>query len=99
MTGFNRRQHITPVLASFYWLPVHFRIDFKILLMMKEHLGLASYIIDILMSYDPACSLKSSDGALLTILNLRLKTKGDHAFAIRAPQHCNALPEGRRLAR
>lgn len=25
--------HITPVLASLHWLPVHFLIDFKILLL------------------------------------------------------------------
>ena len=32
LTGTKKREHITPVLAQLHWLPVKFRIDFKILL-------------------------------------------------------------------
>ena len=32
LTGTKKREHISPVLASLHWLPVKFRIDFKILL-------------------------------------------------------------------
>jgi len=32
LTGTKKREHITPVLASLHWLPVRFRIDFKILM-------------------------------------------------------------------
>ena len=32
LTGTRRRDHITPVLAKLHWLPVKYRIDFKILL-------------------------------------------------------------------
>ncbi|KAF7636634.1 hypothetical protein LDENG_00050500, partial [Lucifuga dentata] len=73
-----RWQHITPVLASLHWLPVHLRTDFKILLItFKAHLGLApSYICDMLISYEPARSLRSSGSNLLTIANSNLKTKG-----------------------
>ena len=64
LTGFNRRQHITPVSASVHWLPVCFRIHFKILLItFKARSGRApSYITDILIPYEPACSLRSSGG-------------------------------------
>ena len=31
-TGFNRQHHIIPVLVSRHWIPVRFRIDFKIVL-------------------------------------------------------------------
>ena len=31
LTGTSRREHITPVLSSLHWLPVRFRIDFKLL--------------------------------------------------------------------
>ncbi|KAF7659716.1 hypothetical protein LDENG_00294140, partial [Lucifuga dentata] len=86
ITGSNRRHHITPVLASLHWLPVHFRIDFKILLItFKACLNLApSYICDMLTSYEPAHSLRSSGSNLLTITNW--KTKGDWVFAVRAPK-------------
>jgi len=30
--GTKKREHITPVVASLHWLPVRFRIDFKILM-------------------------------------------------------------------
>lgn len=40
LTGTNRRQHITPVLKSLHWLPVHFRIDFKILMFVFKALTL-----------------------------------------------------------
>ena len=101
LTGFNTYQHtITPILASLHWLPVCFRIDFKILLItFKARSGLApSYITDILIPYEPARSLRSLDRALLTLPKSRLKTKGDLAFAIRASQIWNALPEEIRLA-
>ena len=76
LTGFNRHQHITPILASIHWLPVCFRIDFKILLItFKARSGLApSYIADILIPYEPARSLRSSGGALLTVPKSRLTT-------------------------
>lgn len=46
LTGTKKREHITPVLASLHWLPVCFRIDFKILLLVFKILnGLApSYL-------------------------------------------------------
>lgn len=42
LTGTRRRNHISPVLASLHWLPVHFRVHFKILLFAFKSLnGLA----------------------------------------------------------
>jgi len=29
----NRRDHVSPVLASLHWLPVKFRIEFRILIL------------------------------------------------------------------
>ncbi len=50
VTGFNRQHHITPILASLHWLPVQFKIGFKILLItFKARLGLVpSYIAEML---------------------------------------------------
>uniref|UniRef100_A0A3B3HXE2 Uncharacterized protein n=1 Tax=Oryzias latipes TaxID=8090 RepID=A0A3B3HXE2_ORYLA len=42
LTGTRKREHITPVLASLHWLPVHFRVCFKIILFVFKSLnGLA----------------------------------------------------------
>ena len=32
LTGTRKYEHISPILASLHWLPIHFRIHFKILL-------------------------------------------------------------------
>ncbi|KAF7654724.1 hypothetical protein LDENG_00065570 [Lucifuga dentata] len=69
------------------------------LLTGSSRLGLApSYICDMLIPYEPACSLRSSDSNLLTIANSNLKTKGG-VFAFRAPKLWNDLPEDLRLAK
>ena len=34
LTRVNKREHISPILASLHWLPVGYRIDFKILLLL-----------------------------------------------------------------
>ena len=93
--------HITPVLASLHWLPVSFRIDFKILLMtFKAVHGLSpSYISDLLVPYTPVRNLRSSGSGLLSIPKVNLKTKGDRAFSVRAPRLWNDLPDEIRSAK
>uniref|UniRef100_A0A674NXK6 Neutral sphingomyelinase (N-SMase) activation associated factor n=2 Tax=Takifugu rubripes TaxID=31033 RepID=A0A674NXK6_TAKRU len=50
LTGIDHRDHITPVMASLHWLPVKFRIIFKILLLTYKVLrGLApSYLEELI---------------------------------------------------
>ncbi|KAF7643078.1 hypothetical protein LDENG_00244710, partial [Lucifuga dentata] len=100
VTCFNRRHHITPILASFHWFHFRFGIEFKILLITFEALlGLGlSYITEMLTPYEPVRSLRSLGGTLLAVPKSRLKSKGDHAFAIRALLLWNDLSEEIRLA-
>uniref|UniRef100_A0A8C7XUV8 Reverse transcriptase domain-containing protein n=1 Tax=Oryzias sinensis TaxID=183150 RepID=A0A8C7XUV8_9TELE len=51
LTRTRKREHITPILKSLHWLPVSFRIDFKILLIVfKSVHGLSpSFISDLLL--------------------------------------------------
>ncbi|WP_340581671.1 hypothetical protein, partial [Klebsiella pneumoniae] len=65
----------THVFASLHWLPVCFRSDFKILLMVFKALhGLTlDCILDFLTLRKPLCGLRSSG-------------KADRAFAFRAPK-------------
>lgn len=53
LTKTRRRAHISPVLKSLRWLPVSFRIDFEILLLVFKSLnGLApEYLSDMLSMY------------------------------------------------
>ena len=56
LTRTRRFEHISPVLASLHWLPVKFRIDYKILLLTFKALhGLApSYLNYLLFPYTPS---------------------------------------------
>ena len=94
LTGTKKREHITPVLASLHWLPVRYRIDFKILLFVFKALnGLApQYLAELLHVRTPTRALRSSSELLLVVPRSRLKTKGDRAFAVAAPKLWNCLP-------
>ncbi len=95
ITGFNRRHHSTPVLTSLHRIPLHFRIDFKILLIIfKARQGLAlSYITEFLTPYEPSSSLRSSGRSLLVVPKWKLKSKGGWAFSTKAAKLWNGLPE------
>ena len=94
LTGTRKYEHISPVLASLHWLPVDFRVHFKILLFAFKALhGLApSYLSELLHPYTPSRSLRSADQLLLIEPRARLKSRGERAFAIAAPKLWNDLP-------
>ena len=84
LTGNKTYHHIT-VVAALHWIPILFRIDFKIILLTFKSLnGLAPiYISDHLVPYVPMRTVRSVDGALLVVPRSRQVTKGDRAFAVR----------------
>ncbi|KAL3056624.1 hypothetical protein OYC64_019162 [Pagothenia borchgrevinki] len=94
LTGHKKRDHITPILASLHWLPIRFRIDFKLLLFVFKALnGLApAYIAELLQRYTPTRALRSADQLLLIVPKTRLKTRGHRAFAAAGPRLWNTLP-------
>ena len=94
LTRTHRHEHITPILASLHWLPVHHRIHFKLLLYVYKCLnGLAPpYLAQLLNKYTPSRSLRSADQLLLVVPKTRLKRRGDRAFAVAAPKLWNDLP-------
>lgn len=63
LVGGRKREHITPVLASLHWLPVHLRIHFKIffICVYKAVNGLAPpYVSELLHPYCPLRHLRSA---------------------------------------
>ncbi|KAG1925393.1 hypothetical protein F2P79_025577 [Pimephales promelas] len=86
--------HITPVLQQLHWLPVQFRIQFKILLhTFKAIHNLAPpYLSDLLHIATSSRSLRSSSSFHLTVPPARLVTMGSRAFSCSAPQLWNSLP-------
>ena len=89
-----KHDHITPILINLHWLPVEFRITFKVLLLVYKALhGLApSYISDLLNFKTYSRSLRSSCKEYLVVPRSRLKTYGDRAFSIAGPKLWNDLP-------
>ena len=81
-----RYSHITPVLCSLHWLPVKFRIDFKI--------QAPGYLIDLMdIKEQPRYDLRSANGLILKYPSLKVKkTLGDRAFSSAAPNLWNNLP-------
>ncbi len=84
LTGVRKREHITPVLISLHWLPIHYRIDFKVLLLVFKALdGLTPvYLSDLLSAHNPGRSLRSSNQRLLNVPQAKLKSRSDRAFAV-----------------
>ena len=96
--------HITPVLHQLHWLPVLFRINFKVLLLtFKAIRKLAPSYINDLVKIKPSNSrygLRSNDGILLSYLNFKtLTTLGDRAFVASAPKLWNYLPSDIKMAK
>ncbi len=103
LTGTRKCKHITPVLLSLHWLPVHFKIEFLLLVFMVLN-GLAlSYLSDLLHVHTPARCLRSSNQKLLLVHpRSRLKkkeqgTKGKAFLCLEQLQHNPFLKQGQKL--
>uniref|UniRef100_A0A3Q3J5H2 Reverse transcriptase domain-containing protein n=1 Tax=Monopterus albus TaxID=43700 RepID=A0A3Q3J5H2_MONAL len=86
--------HITPVLRSLHWLPIQYRINFKILLFVFKAInGLAPpYISNLLSVYVPHRTLRSSEHLSLVVPRARCKKWGERSFAVYGPRLWNSLP-------
>uniref|UniRef100_A0A3Q3KQG4 Midasin n=1 Tax=Mastacembelus armatus TaxID=205130 RepID=A0A3Q3KQG4_9TELE len=92
--------HITSILAHLHWLPVKFRVEYKILTFVFKALHFLAlvYISDLIWPYSPWRSLRSSSDNLLNIPLSCLKTKGDRSFSVLACKLFNSLPQSVRLS-
>jgi hypothetical protein len=93
----SRYDHITPVLKELHWLPVQYRIQFKILTHTYKALNGKSpeYMEEMLCVYKPRRNLRSQNKALtLVIPKSKTVTYGDRRFEYAAPKLWNDLPSG-----
>uniref|UniRef100_A0A3B4AU93 NADPH:adrenodoxin oxidoreductase, mitochondrial n=1 Tax=Periophthalmus magnuspinnatus TaxID=409849 RepID=A0A3B4AU93_9GOBI len=84
LTNTRKHSHITLVLYSFHWLPVHFRIDFKLLMFVFKALhGLAPlYLCKLLTAHTPNRALRSASQHLLEVPRTKRKLWGDRSFSV-----------------
>ena len=99
----KRHESIEKARRDLHWLPVRERIVFKILLIVfKIKNGLApEYLKDLLINYNPARSLRSSNKCLLHAPSSREVSTisyGNRAFSVAAPHLWNQIPLSIRTA-
>ncbi len=95
LTRSRKYYHITPILQSLHWLPIKFRISYKILLLAYKALNdlAPAYLTNLLSRYNPTRSLRSQNSGLLVVPRIAKSTKGGRTFSYLAPKLWNSLPE------
>ena len=89
--------HVTPLIYELHWLPIKYRIEFKILLITFKILNFLAptYLSSLISLRLPSkYNLRnSSDNLLLSYPRFKSKaTLGDRSFTCAAPKLWNALP-------
>jgi len=94
----KKYDHITPILKELHWLPLEYRIQFKLAVLAYRHFDgtLPPYLSRVLSTYQPSRSLRSSSEKLLKIPRTNLKTAGERSFCYSAPAVWNSLPNSLR---
>ena len=103
LRGTRRLQHISPTVTTLHWLPIHFRIDFKVLMITYKALnGLGpQYLADCLLPpRSSRISRQSQQGRLkgLTPREAWKEKTRNRAFSAVAPRLWNNLPPDIRAA-
>jgi len=95
ITRTKLREHITPVLIQLHWLPIEFRIQYKILLLTFRavHNIAPTYIQEMVKTYTPSRSLRSSEGSMLVVPRTKSVCYGDRSFSVAGPTLWNTLPK------
>ncbi len=93
VTYTKRAEHIHPVLHHLHWLPINYRINYKVatLAYKVRSTGSPSYLLPLVSDYVPTRNLRSSSQYLLNVPASRTQT-ARRAFSHSAPTVWNELP-------
>ena len=91
----RKHQHITPVLIKLHWLPVRWRVQYKLLVLVCSalHALAPKYIQDLVAPFSPNRNLRSADQCLLVVRRYNLEGYGRRAFSVSGPALWRSLPE------
>ena len=87
-------QSMTAALQRLHWLPVAYRIRFKLLTLMHAaiHANTPRYLADRVSAYNPSRCLRSADQSLLVVPKVHSERFGRRAFSVAGPSLWNSLP-------
>ena len=90
----RKYDHVTPLLVKLHWLPIHLRIEFKLLVLTFKciHKLAPSYLSDMLHVREATYTTRSSHTLHLHVPRTHLKYAGDRAFSAAAPRLWNNIP-------
>ena len=89
------RQSMTAALKQLHWLPVKWRVEYKLLVLVFRalHDQTPAYLASLITPYVPNRALRSAGQALLTVPRHNLERYGRRSFSCAGPILWNALPE------
>ena len=90
-----KNDHIMPILEELHWLPIRYRIQYKILLLVYKCLhGLApQYLTELIKLRCPPRTLRSSNRLVLEKPIINMVSYVQRAFSYAGPELWNTLPE------
>jgi hypothetical protein len=99
VTKTGKYDHISHKLRELNWLPVNYRIKYKLNLLTWKALNGQSpdYLSDMIVKRQTERVLRSGHTNVLNIPKTELKTMGDKAFSVVAPKMWNVLPKDLRM--
>ena len=91
----SKRDHVTPMLADLHWLPVKYRIMYKLAVFGYRYFEntLPSYLRELLQQSIPSRPLRSSNDKRLLQPKRKRVTYGERAFSFQVPKVWNSLPK------
>lgn len=95
----KKSDHITPILQRLHWLPVKFRVWYKINTLTHKILygNAPTYLKELIAYHEPMRPLRSLDDQYLEVPRYRLESFGRRAFSVSAPYLWNQLPRDLRM--
>ena len=86
--------HVSHLLKETHWLPVHSRIEYKVMLLTYKALNGAgpSYLRNLLTFYEPTRTLRSQNACMLIKPKILCESFGGRTFSRGGPKLWNSLP-------
>ena len=93
--GAKKNDHIMPVLEELHWLPIRYRIQFKILLLVYKclHVLAPQYHTELIKLRCPPRTVRSSNRLVLEKPIINMVSYGQRTFSYAGPELWNTLPE------